>query len=485
MEESRLSVDMFMLNVTIWQLGGVVMTEGHIAVRISGKDLESVTGSVKGILQSHIRATRKYDDASFELHRREGRIVVAGVPRTVVEAGLNHARAKLLPERRFSYHIEEETVSPLRESDDPHVVAEQMFVQWTETTQKEWEERVGNYEATITRLTATNNKLQREVLNLKELRRQDQEQLVSLKKSYDEISHLLERVSEERSKSPLEMSDLWVEDWAVEAKLLEQKLPGILGDDDSDAGELIRFDLDALRAAVTSAANTPEPMDSLEEIEKLASGPAWEDTEDYARLHEDYEKARTELEYLESLERGEVSMPESLKEKLLRASDRKASENLVKTYEDVRDDYARRTAQSSRVAELIDRYHRAERLRQLVADRSPRIPVVVACQSNDRGWQVEIRFPRSDGAVLRPTLQKLAEGVLVRRAGRKPEVVEDGSLCRVRARLAGKFKSWKDASRAHESICLQYARDFNDSTLAAIGFQASVVEVMAGPRAGK
>lgn len=452
----------------------------ELVVQVSGKDLESVTGRVKGILQAHVRATHKYEGATFDVHRREGSIVVRGVPRSVVEAGLKSARAKLLPQRHFTYEIEEATAAG--DAEDPHALAEAMFVQWTETTQKEWEERAAQFERDIAKLTTENNKLRQEAQNLKELRRQDAEQLASLKRSYDEVSRLIERISEERSQSPLEMADRWVEDWSVNAMTFEQELGQLLDGDGLGGADLIQFDFPALRKAVARATGASSAPETLEEVEALIVGRSWEESEEYARLRPEYERARAELEYLEAVERGDVPMPESLREKLFGSVDEKAIRKVIEEFGALERVHAQKTAESDRIADLSDQYGRAERLRTLMAENDATIPAVVACRDSGGGWYVEIRLPRSDGGVLRPGLQELAQDVVAKGAGRKPEVVEDEGLVRVGARLAGKYKSWKDASRVQETVCLELGRQFESTPLASIGFRLNPVKVMVGPQ---
>ncbi len=452
-------------------------------IRLEGKDLTSLTGSVKGILQGYVRSTHKYENAAIDIHRREGTILVKGVPQNVIEEGLRVAQGRLVPEKRFTYEVEaaERLTRPEQPSVDPEAKTAARYESMLEIERKQFGQQIAGYEGELHRLTTEGDDLRRKMSTLAELRRQDQEQLTSLKKSYDELSRLLERVTGERARSPLDMADSWVSDWSASARQLDQKISESVGDEWPAVEPLLKFDATALREAIRSEAPTDPVPEDVDALERLGSASTWEDTDGYRRLRPAYEKAKSERDYIDSLEAGDVVMPDALKETLLKAVDRAALDSAILQYEGEKAAHRERTAASNRISQLVHRYKRAESLRRLLGGRENMVPVAVVCRSGEEGYRIESIFPRSDGPTLRATLEQVVERAVHEGADRTPEVVEEEAVIRVGARMSGKYKGWKEASRQQEVACLQLARAFRDSPLHALGFRLDAVKVMVGP----
>jgi len=459
-----------------------VVVETHL-IRIEGKDLTSVTGSVKGTLQSYVRNTHKYDGAEIDLHRREGTILVKGVPRTVLEEGMRFTQSKLLPDKRFTYSVE--AVSAPHPSEPDHEAAEARietrYVKMMEVQRKEWEQQVAGYEGELRRLTGEADDLRRKLTTVNELRRQDQDQAASLKKSYDELSRLLERVTGERARSPLEMADAWVGDWSVTARQLDQKLAEAVGDEWPAVDSLLQFDPAALRGAVEGEGVLETVPDDVGELERLVNAPPWEDTEESGALGPAYEKAKVERDYIEALDAGTVQMPEALRQTLLGAVDRSSLDTAIRAYEDAKTAHSNRTAASNRIQELVQRFRRAESLRALLGGKERTIPVAVVCRDAEDGYRIESIFPRSDGVTLRASLDEVAREAIAEAAERSPDLVAEEAIVRVGAQMSGKYKEWKDTSRQEERACLVLGRAFKNTPLYTLGFRLNVIKVMVGP----
>jgi hypothetical protein len=288
-------------------------------------------------------------------------------------------------------------------------------------------------------------------------------------------------MSAERVQPPFEAGKLWVGDWSAIAMRLEREFSKLgLGSRMPEIGDILAFDLDALWSSVKKeiGEDVNLPRDILA-IEQLSQANTWEESERYRLLIKEYQRAKTEIDYVQSIREGKSNVPASLVESIIKAVDLENDRRLAFEFEAEEAAFRKRTASSGRVAELLDRFRVAEAARTLRGSLQAEkpLPALLHCERAESKWQLHLLIPASEGAFsanLRDCLRKACEVAEVKISQERRQE----SIINILMTIPGSVQSWKDASRRQERFALEFARSFKESSLHKLGLQMNLSKLM-------
>jgi len=455
-------------------------------VRLEGKDIKSVSGKVKGIIQNFIDHTHKFDGAEFSMHRRDGWIRVSGVSEEVLTEALDNAKANLARFDRFDYEIvrEEPAEEELQTTVTTITTEEELnreFAIWTQQAQNKWKLQEEGYQGELARLQAEIQGFDEQKRGLLELIRREKVKTEGLQKDHDDIYALYERLTAERVQPPAEAAKLWVSDWSKVAKKIDEELgrAGFSGRL-KEVPELINFTLDALKSSVEKRmpACTTIPND-LPGIEAIAKVGTWEDTDTYRSLAEDFQRAKNEIRYVEEIKEGKVQVPDSLKDTFIKAVDIERNQRTVAEFEATEREYHQKNAAATQISALLQRYRIAEAVRGMRANmtREKPFPVVLTCHKLGGKWSLELLLPSSEG-VVRDSYAECVKNASEDAGLRNREDKASENLVSISWLLSGNIQGWKEASKKQEQFAFEFASTFKGCPLQMLGVQMKMTKMM-------
>jgi len=122
---------------------------------------------------------------------------------------------------------------------------------------------------------------------------------------------------------------------------LEANLRDAVGDlpPDEVAG-LLETSVDEI---LKQAGKEIEGVERIEDLTTIADVVPWEKTADHKRMRADHERASQEMEFLESVEKGAVDVPPTIRESLLTSIDVARNEAVLNSYESAKARFESRT----------------------------------------------------------------------------------------------------------------------------------------------
>ena len=455
-------------------------------VRLEGKDIKSVSGKVKGRIQDYISHTHKFDGAEFSMHRRDGWIKVSGVSEEILTEALENAKANLARYERFDYEIISE--EPEEDEDQTTVTTitteeelDKRFAIWTQQAQKKWDLLEQGYLKELSRLQTEIQGFDQQKKGLLELTRREKERAEGLQKSYDEIYALYERLTAERVRPPAEAAKLWVSDWSKVVKRIEDELTAAGFDGRfKEIPELLNFTVDSLRSSVEKKvpAGVEVPHD-LPGIEAIALVGSWEDTDTYKSLAHNYQRAKSEIQYIEDIKQGKVQVPESLKETFIKAVDLEKNNQIIAGFEAKERDHHKRNAAANQISAMVQRYRVAEAIRRLKASLKTEnpFPVVLDCHKHDGKWTLQLLLPASEGTV-QESYSECVKNAVEDSGLRSREDQASENLVSISWLLPGSVQSWKDASKKQDQFAFDFANTFKGCALQMLGVRMRMTKMM-------
>lgn len=458
-------------------------------VEINGKDLKSVTGRVKGRIQEYIKNRCRITGADFSTHRKEGQIIVKGVPEATLKEALDHARSDLLPYSRFDYEITRADLSAMAEAGIERAEAEEEKVRkqyafGIKQMQEKMEEERKGYESEIERLFSEIRRLEEENKDLRELVKKEKEHAQALQRSKDDVYAMYEKLTAERVKPPGEACRIWVGDWTKVAERIEDEIAKTdFSGHAKEVPQLLLMTIDDLASVVRRYVPAGEevPRD-LGAIEALANVRPWESTSDYQSFVQDYMRAKEELQFVQDIKEGRAAVPESLRDAVLKTVDVEKNQRIIRTFEEKEKEYKQKSAAAADIQQALTKYLTAEALRGLKAGMSKErpMPVVLICDRAKERWLTNILLPASKGFVYESYMECIERAA--EQAGLKfldEKMAEN--LVSLSYALPGNVKSWKDASRKQEQLASELLDAFRGCSLYTLGVRMRLTKLMDVP----
>lgn len=411
------------------------------------------------------------------MRKREKTIEVENVDRETLEEALQKTMASLKGAKRLDYELVSlEAEAPSAPSDD-----EDRFRHWIEAAQKKWEQKEQGYQVENEKLNRKISKLKQEKKGLVELRRQAEKQLAELQRSYNSVSKMVDELAKERIQNPLDACSQWVGDWTITAHKVEASLRKAIGDVppdeveeilESNEEEIIREAAEALRD------NSVKTVDDLKQVADVVP---WEETTQHKRMARDYETAREELDYFESVRSGDARIPESIKELVLQKIDVSRNEEIVEEYESAKAIYESKTERADVASSYLSSLEHHQKIREFIESQLPTksLPIAVVCRKDQQKWVCEVFFPSGESeGIVEYTLDSIIWKVVRNRCTRVSKDKRGGNVNIYSGAVPGKYKSWKEVSRFQERVHGDIVDGLKDSVLASIGIPCEVSKIM-------
>lgn len=248
------------------------------------------------------------------------------------------------------------------------------------------ESAVGLLESKVDGLTADRDRLLREKEEAEKLRRTAEAQNDVLLKSLtsfadDPTKAALQIVSKSASwvrKLESELSDLG---GASEKKPLEGWL------------DIARQDI--LTWANSILAPTGKKVSSLEELRNLTKVSSWEDSEHHKSGYRAYLTAKEELGFLDAVEAGQVKVPDSVRELILKGLGRESREHAILQYEAEKAKHLQTSTAGGLADGAIRSHEYATRLKQRLERQKEEdpLPVVLILKGSMDSASSEVHLP--------------------------------------------------------------------------------------------
>lgn len=457
--------------------------QNSFLVKITGKDAAVLMSRIKGYVRDRVKMTHKYPDAVYSAGTKDGKEIwlrVQGVPKDVLNDALEKCQSSLLPNNRVDFEILVDEGQVVPEANEVEEEAHRLFSFWIQESQRGYADTIKGYEAEIARQSKETQQLNKEKDALQLQIRLEKDRTTKLLESFNQASSLLQKMSAESVRPPLQAGKLWVGNWSVVAARLEQQIgeTGFSGGP-SDIKSFLAFDLQALRASVQKeVGDSGEVPENLEGMEALAKVGTWEETEEYRSLAPEYERAASEDQFIQQIREGHVQVPDSLKERLINTVDVEHNKRVMFEFESKETVYRTMTSASGRVSTLVARFKTAEALRntqaRIISEKL--IPAMISCHRDSNKWKLEVLLPSSDGmmsgylkecvfeACKAEDLRKVAEGRME-------------NFIQIDVVLPGNVSNCKDACKRQESLALEFARRFNAGGLHELGLRLNLFNI--------
>jgi len=452
-------------------------------VKITGKNASVLMNRIKGYVRDRVKMAQKYSDAAYSAGMKDGKEIwlrVQGVPKDVLNDALEKCQSSLLPNNRVDFDILVDEGQVVPEANNVEEEAQRLFSFWIQESNRGYAETIKGYEAEIARQSKETQQLNKEKDALQLQIRQEKDRTTKLLESFNQASSLLQKMSSESVRPPLQAGKLWVGDWSVVAARLEQEIgeTGFSGGL-SDIKNYLAFDLQALRAGVKKeVGDSGEVPENLEGIEALARVGTWEETGEYRSLAPEYERAASEDQFIQQIREGHVQVPDSLKEKLISTVDVEHNKRVMFEFESKETAYRTMTSASGRVSALVARFKAAEALRGTqtkIIGEGP-IPVMVSCHKDSNKWKLEVLLPSSDG-MMSSYLKECVLEACKEEDLRKVAEERMENFIQIDVVLPGTVSSCKDACKRQESLALEFARRFNAGGLHELGLRLNLFNI--------
>lgn len=382
-----------------------------------GKIEKGVLFAIKKQARAYLRNRHRGEElAPPRIWEDERRITFPGWPKDVVTKALDYSYDRMGPKfRRLDPEIREATLADLgqREAADEEPEEEQPAAPtivpavprdatWTQHLIDKTRDEVSQaYEDQLRRERAKTASLQERVESLLT----DRQRLQKEKEEAEKARRSVEQQNDNLIKSMMSFADdpskaaLQVVGRAASwvRRLETQAAEGGAKVDSRPIDDLIAIakkDLVAYANELLAPSGTQ--VGSIDELKGLADPTVWEDTEYHKARSSDYLRAKEELEFVEGVEAGTLKVPESIRDLISKGLEKAPRVAIVRDFESRRREHLDRRNAGS-VATQAERTHAyANRMMDLMANRSEKDPVPVAViyrsEAGDSG-QIEVRIP--------------------------------------------------------------------------------------------
>jgi hypothetical protein len=447
-------------------------------IHLRGKQAVDAIYGFKGSLQSAIKTTGKYPDASLSMNKKERTIEVENVDGSYLEKALPKIRFSKESFKRVDFDIEEVLEAP--KDVQLEGSAEKKYTHWVETTQKRFQKEKRRFRHQIEKLEEENKKLSKEKETLAELRQEDRKNYAELQKSHEAVSKMVDALAEGKVRDPADACTDWVGDWMVTAQKIESQIAGSVGDVEPHEIDSL---LSKTEKTVLKAASRRLKVDlvDVKDLSSMAGGLKWEDTDDYRRNIDGYTKAMDEVKFLENVNAGKVDVPDTVVDILMKEINEDENNDIIIKFDTAKEDFRIRTEKAETASSFLEEIERVEKVKELVRQfkKLKSLPVAIKCDQDGKKWTCEVLYPYGEvDGFLERIVDDIVFNTLRKQCSKVPARKRGESVCVMWAPVPGKYGSWKDVSRFQEKVQGDITERLKKSVLSGLKVPWTVSKVM-------
>jgi len=366
--------------------------EPSYVIELKGKDIKDNSKSIHSNLKRSLQGDGY--DLETELTRDNTIKIVGDVPKDVVKEKMDYIRGNVVGSmcRWFTYKLRTPDVEgaeavPAEEADRDLEVDKM-----SATYAHEFDRMYGEIEklkqansslAVIKNDTLNRNReLQEKVVNL-------EKENTKRAKDYEDLTRKFEEIG-----GNLSAKDLFIKEVEGYANSLEGYDTDIAFEDAKKAVE------------VTSRSERDWLAEELGCEPSAEALPPWEQSKEHLARFEDYRRAGEELKFLESLKKGEISIPAHLAEKMAKLIKKDADEIVVEEYEKEKAAYGAKYENWKRADDLRKMYAECAEVRSALEELPSPVPVY----ADVKGSKVNVFAPANEKGLVSATIKEALKG---------------------------------------------------------------------------